>query len=125
MMSLFAITNVTLASLQLLSLISLVWSRNQCNTMMPFNPIHGEMYKGSIYAVVSNIGPQKCVFECISRKPYCQGVNYSRNRLSCEISSSTEYSISSEEYMRVDLGEVICFTCQNIYRTILFWLPKL
>jgi hypothetical protein len=123
-MSLLAVTDVTLASLQLLLLVSVVWSRNQCTTRMP-NPIHGQMYTGSIYAVVSNIGPQKCVSECISRKPYCQGVNYSRNRLSCEIFSSTEYSISSEEYMRVDLVEVkfvlririfteqLYFDCQN------------
>jgi hypothetical protein len=124
-MSLFAVTDVTTTALQLLSLVSLVRSLNQCTTRLPFDPIHGQMYTWSVYAVISNIGPQKCVSECISRKPYCQGVNYSRNHLCCEICSSTEHSIPSEEYMTVDLGEVICFTYKNTYRTMLFWLPKL
>jgi hypothetical protein len=124
-MSLLAVTDVTLTTLQFLSLVSLVWSINQCTTRMPFDPTNGQMYTGSVYALVSNIGLQKCVSECISRKPYCQGVNYSRNRLSCEICSSTEHSIPSEEYMRVDLRTVIYFLYKNIHRTVLLRLPKL
>jgi hypothetical protein len=121
-----AIVNI-MVTLRLMPFLSMVWSLNQCMTRMPFDPIQGQRYTGPAYAVVSNIGPQKCISECISRKPRCKGVNYSRNRLSCEIYTSTEQSIMSDEYMRIDLEKVTCFPHQDFDSicTTSFWKPDI
>jgi hypothetical protein len=101
-------------TLQSLSLLIIVWSLNHCTKKMTLNTVQGQRYIGSVYAVISNVRPQQCVLECISRKPRCRGVSYSRNRLSCEICSSTEHSITSEDYMTIDLEKVMCFPHQNL-----------
>jgi hypothetical protein len=102
-----------MVTLRLVPFLSMVWSLNQCMTRMPFDPIQGQKYTGSAYAIVSNIGPQKCISECMSRKPRCKGVNYSRNRLNCEIFSSTENFALSDQYMKIDLEKVTCFPNQD------------
>jgi hypothetical protein len=108
-------------TLQLLSLLTMVQSLNQCTSGMPFDSVHGQRYTRCVYVVISNIGPQQCVSECIARKHSCQGVNYSRNRLNCEICASPKYSIPSEDYMKIDLGKVIDF----LHKTSSFFQYKI
>ena len=121
-MALFTVTIAkSIITMQSLSLLIIVWSLNRCSKKMTLNTVQGQRYTGSVYAVVSNVGPQQCVLECVSRKPRCQGVSYSRNRLSCEICSSTEHSIQSEDYMMINLEKVTSFSTESrLIKVIIF-----
>jgi hypothetical protein len=115
-MSVSVVTTVKIiVILQFLSIPSTVHSLTQCTARMPFNPVQGEKFILCVYAVVHNIGPQQCVSECISRKPRCKAVNYSRNQLTCEICSSTLNYVPSEEYMKINLEKVICFLSRTTF----------
>jgi hypothetical protein len=71
-----------------------------------FKQIHGERFVGPVVAMVTTVGLQQCVRECLSRPAVCGGVNYRKTQLLCEIVTSTDRTVPSPECIRIGLNDV-------------------
>uniref|UniRef100_A0A8W8MA27 Fibrinogen C-terminal domain-containing protein n=2 Tax=Magallana gigas TaxID=29159 RepID=A0A8W8MA27_MAGGI len=67
------------------------------------NKVTGERFAGPVTMVVTIVGQQQCVKECLARPKLCKGVNYLKKHLLCEVVSSTEESEPSSDYTRISI----------------------
>lgn len=70
------------------------------------NKVHGERFAGPVTMVVTIVGQQQCVKECLARPNLCKGVNYLKKHLLCEIVSDIEQSEPSSDYTRISIDHV-------------------
>ncbi|XP_048755856.2 ficolin-2-like [Ostrea edulis] len=73
-----------------------------------YSSIRGERYIGPVVSIVTMVGPQQCVKECLARPTVCGGVNYKRTHFLCEIVTSIDKTEPDVEYVRIRLNDVSC-----------------
>ncbi|XP_048749148.2 ficolin-2-like [Ostrea edulis] len=71
-----------------------------------YNTIHGERYIGPVVSMVTMVGPQQCVKECLARPADCGGVNYGKTHFLCEIVTDINETEPATEYFRIRLDDV-------------------
>lgn len=77
------------------------------------NKVFGERFAGPVTMVVTIVGQQQCVKECLARPKLCKGVNYLKKHLLCEMVSSIEESEPSSDYTRISIDHVRTFFFRN------------
>ncbi|XP_048750543.2 ficolin-2-like [Ostrea edulis] len=83
-----------------------------------YNPIHGERYIGPVVSMVTMVGRQMCVNECLARPADCGGVNYRKTHFLCEIVTEINQTEPASEYVRIRLDDVVgnqteCQSCSS------------
>jgi predicted transcriptional regulator of viral defense system len=84
-------------------LLEVVFSIETCEN---YNQVHGERFVGPVVAIVTTVGLQQCIKECLSRPGVCGGVNYRKTQLLCEIVTATDTTKPFPEYVRIILNDV-------------------
>jgi hypothetical protein len=84
-----------------------------------YNQTHRERYVGPVVAMVTTVGIQQCVEECLVRPGVCEGINYKTTQLLCEIVTSTNHMEPSVEYVRIELNDVSTIYLRN-YSALMF-----
>ncbi|XP_061170852.1 ficolin-2-like [Saccostrea echinata] len=85
------------------------------------SPIHGERYISPVVAVVSAVGPQQCVRECLVRNTWCNGVNYNLSGFVCEIMTDINETELKSDFFRIERNQM---TVQNVGCLSCFSLEK-
>jgi hypothetical protein len=80
-----------------------------------YNQVHGERFVGPAVAIVTTVGLQQCIRECLSRPGVCGGVSYRKTQLLCEIVTVTDTTKPLSEYVRIRLNDVSIITAFLIY----------
>lgn len=76
-----------------------------------YTVVPGERYGGPVAKVFETIGQQQCFRECRHRPKLCQGVNYRKQELLCELVSAINETEPKTDYVRIEFDQVSSFYC--------------
>ncbi|XP_048751641.2 ficolin-2-like [Ostrea edulis] len=83
-----------------------------------YNAIYGERYIGPVVSMVTMVGLQQCVKECLARPADCGGVNYRKTHFLCEIVREINQTEPASEYVRIPLDDSECISCLPVEKCV-------